>query len=469
MATMTTTIQTEVDLVEVPRIELQPLPQTSKQSFAQKYINVTEDIRGALVPPPTAVEARQRWNQPRINMWRCLATFWSFFIVGMNDGAYGALIPHLEKYYDLTYTVVSLVFLSPFAGYTLAAIANNHVHIRLGQRGVSIIGPLCHLIAFVVLALHPPYPVLVIVFIFVGFGNGLVDAAWSAWLANMADANQVTGLLHCCYAIGAAVAPLVATLMFTKGGFEWYYFYYLMITSAAVELLTSASTFWKQSGAIYQIENPSDQNAKTGRTREAVKNPLTWLFAFFIFGYVGAEVSLGGWLVVFMNKIRFASSFQSGATASGFWAGMAVGRIALSFLTAKLGEFKSILLYIAICLGLELMFWLVPVLIVSAVAVAFLGFFLGPLFPTAMVLVTKMMPRHLHVGSIGFAAAFGGSGGAIFPFIVGAIAQARGVESLQPVILAVLIGLAGLWVFLPTVGRKARRGSESDVEGGRSL
>lgn len=82
-----------------------------------------------------------------------------------------------------------------------------------------------------------------------------------------------------------------------------------------------------------------------------------------------------------------------------------------------------------------------------------------------MVLVTKMMPRHLHVGSVGFAAAFGGSGGAIFPFIVGAIAQARGVESLQPVVLAVLVVLAGLWVLLPTVGRKAR-GSESDMEGG---
>lgn len=83
-----------------------------------------------------------------------------------------------------------------------------------------------------------------------------------------------------------------------------------------------------------------------------------------------------------------------------------------------------------------------------------------------MVLVTKMMPRHLHVGSVGFAAAFGGSGGAIFPFIVGAIAQARGVESLQPVVLAVLVGLAGLWILLPTVGRKARRGHESEMEGG---
>jgi fucose permease len=36
-------------------------------------------------------------------------------------------------------------------------------------------------------------------------------------------------------------------------------------------------------------------------------------------------------------------------------------------------------------MGLELLFWLVPQLVVSAVAVAFLGFFLGPLFPAAVV------------------------------------------------------------------------------------
>ncbi len=36
-------------------------------------------------------------------------------------------------------------------------------------------------------------------------------------------------------------------------------------------------------------------------------------------------------------------------------------------------------------MGLELLFWLVPRFHVSAVAVAFLGFFLGPLFPAAIV------------------------------------------------------------------------------------
>jgi nitrate/nitrite transporter NarK len=231
------------------------------------------------------------------------------------------------------------------------------------------------------------------------------------------------------------------------------------IGASALELTTSAWTFWKQTGSVYQAENPQDPNAKTGRTREALKNRVTWLFALFIFGYVGAEVSLGGWIVVFMTKIRHASSFASGASATGFWGGMTVGRLFLSFLTARLGEFRSVLLYLSLAVILELIFWLVPSLITSAVTVALLGVVMGPMFPTAIVLITKLLPRSLHVGTIGFGTAFGGSGGAVFPFIVGAIAQKKGVKTLQPIILALLAAIAALWLCMP-------RGRGKDHENG---
>ncbi|TVY59055.1 hypothetical protein LCER1_G000378 [Lachnellula cervina] len=48
----------------------------------------------------------EKWNRPRINIYRYLATLYSFVIMGMNDAAYG-----LETFYDVNYTVISLVFL----------------------------------------------------------------------------------------------------------------------------------------------------------------------------------------------------------------------------------------------------------------------------------------------------------------------------------------------------------------------
>jgi fucose permease len=105
-------------------------------------------------------------------------------------------------------------------------------------------------------------------------------------------------------------------------------------------------------------------------------------------------------------------------------------------------------------MALELVFWLVPQFYVSAVAVSLQGFFLGPLFPAAVVAATKLLPRHLHVSAIGFAAAFGGSGAAIFPFAVGAIAQVKGVKVLQPIVLGLFAVIWGLWLGLPRIHRK---------------
>lgn len=70
------------------------------------------------------------------------------------------------------------------------------------------------------------------------------------------------------------------------------------------------------------------------------------------------------------------------------------------------------------------------------------------------IVATKCLPRHLHVSAIGFAAALGGAGAAVFPFIVGAIAQTKGVQVLQPFILALLAVISGLWLGLPKLGKK---------------
>lgn len=100
-----------------------------------------------------------------------------------------------------------------------------------------------------------------------------------------------------------------------------------------------------------------------------------------------------------------------------------------------------------------LVLWLVPQFYASAVAVSLQGFFLGPLFPGAVVMITKLLPRHLHVSSIGFTAAFGGSGAAILPFAVGALAQAKGVGVLQPFIIALSGAIFLAWLGLPRVSK----------------
>ena len=312
------------------------------------------------------------------------------------------------------------MFLSPMLGYLMAAGVNNAMHQKFGQRGVAFLGPAAHVLAYIVISLHPPYPVLVIAFIFAGFGNGIIDAAWNAWIGNMANANELLGFLHGFYGLGATLAPLIATVMITKAGLQWYHFYlYVMIAAAGLELVTGVVAFWSETGEKFRLNNPSPENRQTSLMREALSQRITWVCASFLLLYVGIEVALGGWIVTFMIRVREGGDFESGMISTGFWLGITVGRVVLGFITPRIGENLAISLYLAASMGLELLLWLVPDFLVSAVSVGILGFFLGPLFPAAIVAATNLLPAHLHVGAIGFGAAFGGSGACILPFAVG--------------------------------------------------
>lgn len=45
----------------------------------------------------------------------------------------------------------------------------------------------------------------------------------------MANANELLGLLHGLYGVGAVLSPLAATSLITKANVSWYYFYYIMV------------------------------------------------------------------------------------------------------------------------------------------------------------------------------------------------------------------------------------------------
>ena len=104
-------------------------------------------------------------------------------------------------------------------------------------------------------------------------------------------------------------------------------------------------------------------------------------------------VSVGGWVVTYMMRVRHGAPLASAIVSTGFWIGITLGRVFLGFVTPML-------------------FWRISNFVVSAVMVAFLGFFMGPLFCIPMVAAAKLLPKRLHVSAIGFSTAFGGGGAA---------------------------------------------------------
>src|ERR1700761_6389890 len=85
----------------------------------------------------------------------------------------------------------------------------------------------------------------------------------SAWIGDMANANEVLGFLHGFYGLGAALSPLIATALVAKAGWHWYEFYYLMVGAAILEVIVLVGTFWTADAKAYHAEHPQTAEVET--------------------------------------------------------------------------------------------------------------------------------------------------------------------------------------------------------------
>ncbi|RSL42656.1 hypothetical protein CEP53_012081 [Fusarium sp. AF-6] len=231
---------------------------------------------------------------------------------------------------------------------------------------------------------------------------------------------------------------------FVSRGWNWWAYYYLMLCLAVAAAATTIWSFWSDCGTG---DNSSSGQAHSF-TLSVFKDKVTLLFSAFMLIYVGAEITIGGWLVTFMLNVRNGTPSASSLVASGFWIGITVGRFALGWITSYFGEKIMVSAYLVVAIGLELAFWLGEEFVVSAIMAALVGVSIGMVMPSSIRMMTKILPVEKHIVSVGFGTAFAVSGASIFPFAVGALAQAGGVQVLQPVILALFAVQLLLWLFV---------------------
>ena len=80
--------------------------------------------------------------------------------------------------------------------------------------------------------------------------------------------------------------------------------------------------------------------------------------------------------------MRKSQLSKVGYVTTGFYGGLALGRLVLAEPTYRLGERRMLLLYSVLCLALQIVFWRVKNVIADAVVVSCMGFLLGPYFAT---------------------------------------------------------------------------------------
>jgi len=80
----------------------------------------------------------------------------------------------------------------------------------------------------------------------------------------------------------------------------------------------------------------------------------------------------------------------------------------------------------------QLVVWLTPSFLAGAIAVSFVGLFLGPMYPVLMTFVGRTVSRPLVSGVIGTIGASGSAGATFLPYFTATLAEDYGIIVLQP-------------------------------------
>ncbi|KAK9481223.1 major facilitator superfamily domain-containing protein [Lipomyces japonicus] len=420
-------------------------------------------------------------NNPPMNKWRMVACCWTIFGLGLNDGAPGALLPYIEKYYDVNYAEVSTIWMANALGFIITAICSHYVYTHIGRVGMLTAGPALLVCMYIMISATPPFPVVVVAYLFGGLGMAFVVAHVNVFCSYLENTESWYGVVHGSYGIGATISPLIATVMVSKGILWSRYFLILLAFNVFGAILSGWSfrgcdrdfgthhllkSYKKQrlnagSESVLPVGVSADHldNVDDGKEesiyRQAIRSKITWLAAIFILLYQGVEVSIGGWIVSFMINDRGGNPSAVGYVASGFWLGVTVGRFILSRgLSRLMTPQKAVYVLITIALAFEIVTWLVPNIIGGAVAVSLVGLFVGPMYPSAMATLTTILPRQIQTFSITLITAFGSTGGALWPFITGLLAQSEGTFVLHPVAISLFGTMLVCWYMVPAIPKK---------------
>ncbi|KAF8900936.1 major facilitator superfamily domain-containing protein [Mucidula mucida] len=360
---------------------------------------------------------------------RFFAVCWTKFLNGWNDGTTGPLIPKMQAVYHVNFIVVSLVFILACVGFLTGAFLNVSLSDRFGFGKVLLFGSLCHILVFTLQCIPGlPFGLFVALFALNGVGMSLEDAQSVTYVASLENhPDRKMMLLQASYGAGAFTAPL---------------FHYLTSLSVAV---VNTAAIWcvfrgkTQDECLAQIGQPPGDRGTSehSKIRQILSIKTVHLLAAFALVYVGAEVTVGGWIVTFIQTVRDGGP-SSGYIFSGFFGGLMVGRLVLLFVNQKPGANHLVR----------------PALIGGAVAVSFVGFVLGPMYPIIMSYAGRVLPRWLLTGSIGWIGSLGQAGSAFLPFVTGAVAQKAGIASLQPLVVGMLVVMLGLWALVPKSPRR---------------
>jgi fucose permease len=266
------------------------------------------------------------------------------------------------------------------------------------------------------------------------------------YLAALPGSTTLLNRLHGFFGVGALLGPPLAAWITSVTAWR---VVWLVLALVALPLAAGFLVAYPRPPSDPVLAGAED-TAKHRLLRTTLRERGVLLGAALLTVYVGLELSVGNWSFNYLVDARDLAKTLAGFAVSGYWLGLTAGRFLLNPIVTRLGLTTVGQMYTCLAgvTATTLLTWLLPGRVPVVAGLVVLGFFLGPIFPTAMAMATEVTTARLVPAAIGLMNAGSVIGGAALPWLAGAIAQGAGIATLLP--FALVLALLQLAVWWPT-------------------
>lgn len=392
-------------------------------------------------------------SQPATTNTKAMAVVTSlFFMWGFLTCLNDILIPHLRAIFDLSYLQVMLVQFAFFLSYAVFALPAGRVVEWIGYKRTMVVGLLTMgvgALLFIPAANAPSFGLFLAAEVVLAAGITVLQVSANPFVSVLGPERTASSRLNLTQAfnsLGTTIAPRIGGLLILStavvkttqemqamapADLHAYRLHeaatvkmpYLVIALALVALALAIALF-----KLPRIETTRDFRPAQGGKKDSIWHyPHVILGAVAIFVYVGAEVSIGSFLVNYFEQPNIGGLTAANAAklVTYYWGGAMIGRFIGSAVLQKVRPGKALgTVAIVACA-------LVTISILSTGhfamwSILLVGLFNSIMFPTIFTLGIAELGPITGEGSGLLVAAI--VGGAIIPLIEGAVADHIGIH-----------------------------------------
>lgn len=359
-----------------------------------------------------------------------------FFMWGLITSLNDVLIPHLKAIYTLTYFQAMLVQLCFFGAYFIVSMPAGALIRRIGYQKGAVTGLLIAAGGCVLFypASFGGYGLFLLAFFVLASGITVLQVAANPYVTVLGPARTASSRLNLTQAfnsLGTTIGPAIGGLLILSSAGA--------ALGAAAEAATVRGPYLALAAALVllavlfafaklpQIADSEDAPLAGEGHGSAWAHRHLVLGAIGIFLYVGAEVSIGSFLINFLGEAHIAGLAHADAAhyVSIYWGGAMIGRF-IGFVVMRVaspGKTLAVNSLLAIGLVLAASFGTGSVAMWAILAV---GLCNSIMFPTIFSMALHGLGKYTGQGSGILCMAI--VGGALVPFAQGALADAIGVQ-----------------------------------------